>query len=470
MLPSNSGILATKAMFVSLLVFLLTALVGSNQIPFVHAEPQTSARNSAYIFSSLHGLMRQNPNTHNPNGFSISAATIPAFTTLFHARKDPGAVPKVEWLAFDSEMSYAIMGGQKGPGTWMHTYTTTRPAKVLIFDGMSAVIRRDGSMDSQMVFIYGTVAAGAPTLNSGDPVWSDGPEYERAEILCAWAKEAGVEGFIRMATGFEMLWCDFGSDALKELSHLEIPSTESVSITGVPWANAAGWEWIRSASWHFEKPELRVIPDYCRFFTFYSPDYKSFPSNLTTDKKLHRLEGVKAEDTDKFKTTIKETMKNDELPCSGLDWRRVSDDVVDRFSARLQELMKANTRDWAKEIAYAVIVPFMGDPNVMERCAWVQKPDNMSPQEVLLRDSVQCVLQKICALFQKVLESERLKWKEEARDMIRWLDWSEWKTCEQCAEEELCVPGPMWPVLGLMDWQEWTGPRCIKRGLVERKP
>jgi hypothetical protein len=461
----------------SLLLFLLLcfahiALSSSSQSLLHHL---TSDRNLSFIFTSLHGLLRQLPNTLSPNGFSLAVGTIPAYTILYHARKDAGAIPRIDWLAFDAEMSYGIMGGQRGD-TWLHTFATTRSVKVLVFDGMSAAIRTGGTLDSQMLFLYGKVPDEA--RNAGEPEWSDKPEFQRAAELCAWAQEHGggeIEGFVRMNTGFEVLWCDFETldSGLKLVSKLNVTALSSLSRRGLPWANAAGWEWIRSAAWHFTAPEQRVIPDYCRFFTFYDPAFVSFPSNLTTRKNLHRLTGVTKSDATAFKTQIAQSIHAITMPCSGLDWRRVTQDIMDRYGARIHELSLVSTVERAREIAFAGVMPFLGERGEQERCrsAYTKflTDEMLSPQEHLLKDSVEIVLERICGLFLEVYFDD-VRWREKARELMMWLDWGVWRSCGRCNEKEgeVCVPGPMWPVLGLMDWEEWEGMRCVNRSIVER--
>lgn len=41
--------------------------------------------------------------------------------------------------------------------SWMLTYSTTRPVKVLYFDGESATLMGAGRMDAQMLMLFGNV-------------------------------------------------------------------------------------------------------------------------------------------------------------------------------------------------------------------------------------------------------------------------------------------------------------------------
>lgn len=215
-----------------------------------------------YIFSSVNGLLEQWSNTFFPNGHTIAACGIPAHTLLYHGRHDSELPPSPEWLSFDIEMAYGIMGSL--PNSRMLSYRTTRAIKCLYFDGMSANLMSDG-VESQMTFLYGDSDSipsrpwpprpGRPGKPPGDGPPRRGPpgkrpgnpeaqrderppfgrwnplddEYYRAAGLCNWIKEKGLggkgwgfEGIVRMNAGFELIWCDFDSPSLRLVSNLNV--------------------------------------------------------------------------------------------------------------------------------------------------------------------------------------------------------------------------------------------------------
>lgn len=96
-------------------------------------------------------------------------------------------------------MSYAIMGGRGGL-TFLLTYSSSRPLRVLYVDGMSAAITETGTFDSQDILIHGKVNQGGDRWGPGAPR-GPGGEYQRALGLCEWGKQFGVEGFVRMNSG-----------------------------------------------------------------------------------------------------------------------------------------------------------------------------------------------------------------------------------------------------------------------------
>lgn len=193
------------------------------------APPQWTLNFSSpapHAFASVATLLHQWSNTIFPNGHTIAAVEIPAYTLLYHGLISPEEAhpepPSPEWLAFDLEMSYGIMGSDRN--SFLLTYQTTRPVKALYFDGESATLVGMGQMDTQMLHIFGNVS-GPP----GGGFMGLGEEYLRAHGLCDWLEEAGLrgsgwgfEGIVRMNAGFEIIWCDFLSPSLRLVSRMNV--------------------------------------------------------------------------------------------------------------------------------------------------------------------------------------------------------------------------------------------------------
>ncbi|RDW89704.1 hypothetical protein BP6252_01736 [Coleophoma cylindrospora] len=176
-----------------------------------------------HYFASVYGLLQQWPNTFFPNGHSIAPCEIAPFTKLYHGRLDAEEPPSPEWVAFDVEMAYGIMGSFRN--SHMLTYQTTRPMKCIYFDGESATLMGSGQMDTQMLHLYGNVSG----PSNGERFRGLFDEYARATGLCDWIHEKklggsgwGFEGVVRMNAGFEMIVCDFSSPTLRLISHLNV--------------------------------------------------------------------------------------------------------------------------------------------------------------------------------------------------------------------------------------------------------
>ena len=108
--------------------------------------------------------------------------------------------------------------------SFLSTYQTTRLTKCLYFDGASAALWGNGTLDTQMLLIYGNTT-GIPT-KSRAVAWD---EYDRAQGLCDWIHEQqtealgeGIEGIVRMNTGLELIWCNFSSPSLRLTSRLNV--------------------------------------------------------------------------------------------------------------------------------------------------------------------------------------------------------------------------------------------------------
>ncbi|KAI4279894.1 MAG: hypothetical protein L6R38_004880 [Xanthoria sp. 2 TBL-2021] len=173
-----------------------------------------------HIFSSVHGLLRQGYNVLFPNGFSVVPCEIPAFTPFYHGWLNDELPQSPEWLASTPEMAYGIMGSTRN--SFLSTYQTTRPVKCIYFDGASGALGENGTMDMQMLFLYGNTT-GPPGKHSGAKFLWD--EYARAQQLCGWLQEhgldvsgQGVEGIVRMSAGFELIWCNFSSPSIRLVS------------------------------------------------------------------------------------------------------------------------------------------------------------------------------------------------------------------------------------------------------------
>lgn len=222
---------------------------------------------SPLIFHSTFGLLQQWSNTFFPNGHTIAPCTIAKNTNLYHARGDSSFPPSPEWFALDADMSYFIAGAM--PDSHLLTYRTTKEVKCLYFDGTSASLMDDGSMDTQMLLIHNGSAnipdrpafGPSPPQNGshGPRLCAPGPghrdencthwnpiqaEYDRADGLCGFIKQKklggpgwGYEGVVRMNAAFELIWCNFSSPSAKLVSWLNVsaPVLEGVESGRRPW-------------------------------------------------------------------------------------------------------------------------------------------------------------------------------------------------------------------------------------------
>ena len=104
---------------------------------------------------------------------------------------DADLPPGPEWVATDPEHSYSFCRDKfqhflPQKGCWHLTLTTTRPLKVVYFDGSSAAKIPYGPMDTQDLLAWGEARS--------ENIWN---ETQRIEDLCEWGEDFGIDGFVR---------------------------------------------------------------------------------------------------------------------------------------------------------------------------------------------------------------------------------------------------------------------------------
>jgi len=92
----------------------------------------------------------------------------------------------LDWVATEPDHSMLFCLGADESGCWHVTFAVTRPMKVLYFDGSSAALMSEGSMDTQDLMAWSEMK----------PEWALN-EYQRIEDLCNWGQKYGVNGFVR---------------------------------------------------------------------------------------------------------------------------------------------------------------------------------------------------------------------------------------------------------------------------------
>ena len=159
------------------------------------------------VFETVYSLLQQWPNTRMRNGerserlpgsllntcplagHNIVPGSIPKGTILYHGTSRQEIPQGPEWVATDPEHSYLLCRDwfdHSQQGCWHLTLATTRPLKVVYFDGSSAAKIPYGSLDTQELIAWG---------RTGDGSMSD--ERKRIQDLCKWGEKFGVDGLVR---------------------------------------------------------------------------------------------------------------------------------------------------------------------------------------------------------------------------------------------------------------------------------
>ena len=119
-------------------------------------------------------------------GHAIVPGTIPKGTLLYHGTSHNVLPASLEWFSTDPEHSYALCGHDPKEECWQFTLATTRPLKVVYFDGSSAVKLPHGTLDTQDLLLWGEPRGGELE-----------EDKQRIKDICKWGKEYAVDGFVR---------------------------------------------------------------------------------------------------------------------------------------------------------------------------------------------------------------------------------------------------------------------------------
>ncbi|KAI7977677.1 hypothetical protein EIK77_010268 [Talaromyces pinophilus] len=338
-----------------------------------------------------------------------------------------------------------------------------------------------------------------------------------------------------------------------------------------PFLASQTWGWFESATWHYGstgmgagRGESRVKPLTCGFLTFYDPIYQEQQLdravterkklNLTTDgywmgpgmqenrkvalkeltrrKRYHSLRNISAADAHIMSNAAERVLKSLEFNksdrlragpstnnCTEIDWRAVTNDIVQRYAPRLQQLntifarrsnidMKNSTatRSWfmgLRQHTHFLLMPYFEYPTqptnqdeitmlaqqTLSRCQYqytrLLAPDlntvGLTPEEALMMSAVEETLGNIClwvisaglAVEQEWLDRfdslqssssliNRINiWQTGLEELMAWLGWvDQWSYCKNgCAQDEVCFI-PMWPMdnIDQPGRRIWPGP------------
>ena len=234
-------------------------------------------------------------------------------------------------LRTDREMAYGIMGSTQN--SFLSTYRTTRPVKCLYFDGASGALGENGTMDMQMLFLYGNTTGPPGKHSAAEFLWN---EYARAQHFCEWLHEndfdnpgRGIEGIVRMSAGFEVIWCNFSSPSIQLVSQLNasVPllghnRTSSLTLSSnkgkralttidrptpddlpapdweidwdhEPFVASQQWDWFTSISRTYSSDNLASARDLSTrllaadVVSLYSPEFEKHLAALVRDEREH---------------------------------------------------------------------------------------------------------------------------------------------------------------------------------------
>ena len=254
---------------------------------------------------------------------------------------------------------------------------------------------------------------------------------------------------------------------------------------------------IEAGTWHNYFPgETRIHLNYAGVVSFY--DTELFPSlkplRYDKDRWDHRLEGIGSEDIETFFKTLGSIVDGAwDRPESGIDWKTLLRIVVDRYVVRLQilnrllnstvvdpdadptlALKKAHSHMSSMLSPYRLYLATPPDIHsitnhswaipVFEECSTTHTrsidsnpslTQRMTYSEHLLLNSTKSVSKEICRVIVRMWaegmelsiqtegftrsESRELitRWRGLTEELMAWLDWSEWVTCQPACGDEV---------------------------------
>ncbi|KAJ4124284.1 hypothetical protein NW768_009643 [Fusarium equiseti] len=359
---------------------------------------------------------------------------------------------------------------------YLHMYQTSHELNLILLDGMSAGKTHMGTLDSQdLVLREG---------KGSDGRWD---EENRASDLCQIASEWGLDGFVRMEIGVEIIKCDFSNG----LNLVNMMRTEMRNVT-MNDQDLSIFQWIRGVGERYDGiggGRLRID-----FSSMVSGLF--FPINISsTDPErpdLKRLGAATLTELIDIKAYLKDVLQQPRR--FTVDWQGIVDLIVSRYSKRIA-LMAYDPlpyRHFIDEVLGATSTWFNAPPlpddvslaeqentnrtaRAIEECrrhylrpAHVMK-DKWSAEDELIYTSIDTVLSTICNTLYlvrgRLLEAstEHLsgltskegeyndkleKAVEHGRSMIQHLmsklGWSTWKRPQACAPDEVSSIA-MWP-------------------------
>ncbi|KAJ7902722.1 hypothetical protein B0H14DRAFT_1145388 [Mycena olivaceomarginata] len=426
------------------------------------------------VFDTVSSLLEHWPNTKYHSGHTIVPGTIPAGTLLYHGRNDPDVPTAREWAATDSE--FARLFCVEPEDCWLLTVVTTRPLRVLYFDGSSANKMPDGPMDIQDLLIWGAVHP-----ERANPDW----EYERLNRLC---DTFGFDAYIRMQLNFEIMLCNF-TDGVEVQTFVRLEDEERFPHYA--------YAFYHSSAWHDHYPgDSRFHLDLTHAISLY--DTALAPSLVSSrhgqTRRDHRVLGIDEHDTRALLARVRALRLESFSSNSGIDWRAMFHSIRDRYATRLEVLQSVLTEDTPVQSAFILLQTLLAPYRLHSAVARSNGSDTawatpvfrlcatadtlfaesesvqatLTPSEHLLLTAARETNREICRTLVVMwaegvvsLSSEsRWRWRAEVDRLMDWLGWAAWNNCRPaCVFPESCYfPGAPF---SMEEWTSWT-PRCVR--------
>jgi hypothetical protein len=430
------------------------------------ANVESARANSNIIFNAIHSAARQWGSSVHHNGISVFRVTIPEGTLLYHGNAYPEVPDIPEWLAFEIEhgeyfarksrsssnvqavsehdpLTPKISGPVDFDPGYLHVYQANRPLRLLYFDGMSAATGSPLGPSDMQEYMF---------LNH---TWDfdSGGIMAYGAALCKKGAEWGVEGFVRMEAGFEIIKCDF-SDGLDFVSQNLRPHHTKPEGHSERWT----FEWLRAMALRYNGIDgSRIMVDFSSMI--HAGFYRT---NLTNPNPkyshLPRLVSADPAQVARIRSDAKDIWLKGN-PQSSVDWQGVVDMIEKRFSDRLQYLAAKPPNEpflWEINVLLNTFIEYKSfslEESIKTCASHYLRPIKVSTeQDKLIHAAVEVVTTRICTTLFQVradllaqhdangAESvDTSKSFELIHGLVKWLDWSEWRMCRpSCPYDRIC--------------------------------
>jgi len=361
------------------------------------------------------------------------------------------------------------------PRGYFQTYRAERPLKLIYIDGMGAAKGSWGTLDSQDLLLEGTDRNFTDGPNFGDVVYG--------RLLCKLGKEWGIDGWIRMECGFEIIYCDFMPGGGLELVSTRSTAFANETLNHESEIKALMFELLRAAAKRYDGMSRgRIEVDWSSMVSAFAYDVNITNPDLERQD-LPRLIEVTKEEKEAIRARLGEVVagrKQGVKPT--VDWQSVVDDIISHFSDRIHYIAHGNlSAEVFWDEVSTLIQPFLDypadmnastpSPELVTRCtrhylsSAILRRDAWTPEDTAIFVAIEVVSEKICSslfqirslLYPTQSESPLLKSREIATELIERLQWTTWKECGPCAGEGQFCFIPMFPAGSVKDYYE---PSC----------
>ncbi|KNG52631.1 hypothetical protein TW65_00051 [Stemphylium lycopersici] len=357
---------------------------------------------------------------------------------------------------------------------YLHTYVPKHPLRLLYLDGLSAGKTPNGTLDTQDMLLLNITESG--------PM---GGEYKRAQGMCNMSStlwEGKIDGILRMEAGFEIILCDFQ----EHLERTDVVAVATEERHGGPPGWPGSWQYLKALTSRYNGiGGGRVSLDLEDFISVFAyPDIHGlFDNDVQSDYAMPRLQKVKEADRLRVKDDITDMIlrKDWAEEKQSQDWQALVDMVVARYSEPLHYLHSAQEiredKDALTAYLKTLLRPFIDDTSrnaklETQRCIAQFIPTlPTTPQSAapLAHLALYSVTHSICdtlltalsiassptshASFTSVYASHAVELVDE---LVKHLQWTTWKECGACADEEVCYI-PIWP---MGSHEDHKSPQC----------